>query len=132
MNESQSNPSLYEHIPAEAKAQLMEFAERLPNRAAERDFLVGVFSRTEGLLNRYENTIVYSAFGWAVGAVVEHFTHIPLPTILGGGFSVIPAGEISPLIGAILGFREDKKKQKERAEVVQIITEELAKANQRK
>jgi hypothetical protein len=132
MNEPQPNPSLYEHIPAEVKGQLLEIAEHLPNKEAQQSFLIGVSDRIGGLVKTYENTIVYSAFGWAVGAVVEHLTHIPLPDLLGGGFSVIPAGEISPLIGGILGFREDKKKQKERAEVVQIIAEELAKANQRK
>jgi len=127
MNESQSNPSLYEHIPAEAKAQLLQIAERLPNQAAQRDFLQGVSGRIEGLLKTYENTIVYSAVGWAIGAIVDHILHIPFTHI-----ALTPAGEISPLIGAILGFRADVKKQKERAEVLEIIAEELAKANQHK
>jgi hypothetical protein len=61
MNEPQSNPSLFEHIPAEVKGQLLEIAERLPNKEAQRSFLIGVSDRIGGLVKTYENTIVYSA-----------------------------------------------------------------------
>jgi hypothetical protein len=127
MSNNQSSPSLFEHIPAEVKGQLLEIAERLPNKEAQKSFLNGVSARIGELAGTYENTIVYSAVGWAIGAIVDHILHIPFTHI-----ALTPAGEISPLVGAILGFREDKKKQKERAEVLEIIAEELAKANRQK
>ena len=120
-------PDLFQHIPSEVKGQLLQIAERLPNQAAQRDFLVGVSNRIGLLVKTYDNTIVYSAVGWAIGAIVDHILHIPFTHI-----ALTPAGELGPLIGAILGFRVDRQKQKERSEVLEIIAEELAKANQRK
>jgi hypothetical protein len=115
-------------LPHPLLKKLLRKARKLPESARAR-FLRNVAERLTWIVTDHPRTIVYSALGWAVGAVLDHVLAIPIPftkTVI--HLTADRAHEIAPVLGGVLGFFEDRTERMNRHRVARVIREEFARA----
>jgi hypothetical protein len=115
-------------LPLSVKEQLLELAERLPERARS-TFIRATAEGLADLAIQCRSTLVYTLAGLALGELIDNLltTNIPLTeTVI--SLTGDHASTLGAIIGATLGAKGDLDRAAVRAETNRIIGEEIRRA----